>query len=63
MIEILYLLAAGKMKDLTQKYDSNWMTGTKKLRVEDDWWEETMAPYRVRENKKNKQEDDQLQSK
>ena len=51
------------MKDLTQKYDSNWMTGTKKLRVEDDWWEETMAPYRVRENKKNKQEDDQLQSK
>ena len=52
----------GKFKDLTQKYDSKWMTGTAKLRVSDKWWQKTIAPYRPQESKKTKEEDSQLQS-
>jgi len=49
------------VKDLTQKYDTNWMTGTKKLRVDDAWWTETLAPYHVIETNKIKQEDKEIQ--
>ncbi|XP_067949212.1 DNA repair protein complementing XP-C cells homolog [Watersipora subatra] len=52
----------GKFKDLTQKYDSKWMTGTAKLRVSDKWWQKTIAPYRPQESKKTKEEDSQLQN-
>lgn len=54
-------VAGGKFKDLTQKYDSNWMTGTKKLRVDDEWWQAMISPYMVKESKKTKQEDVELQ--
>lgn len=53
---------AGKIKDITQKYDSNWMISTRKLRVESDWWEELIKPYHVKETKKTRLEDEQIQS-
>lgn len=52
----------GKVKDLTAKYDSGWMTGTKKLRVEDIWWQEMISPYHVKETKQMKAEDEQIKS-
>lgn len=36
----------GCVKDVTQRYDPEWMTSTRKRRVEAQWWEETLAPYR-----------------
>ena len=59
----LLCYVAGKVKDVTQKYDSGWMTGTKKLRVDDVWWEEMLTPYHVKESKKTKQEDEKIKSK
>lgn len=54
------MFAGGKVKDVTQKYDSSWMTGTMKLRVSSEWWEEMLAPYHVKESKKTKQEDEKI---
>ncbi|XP_052778468.1 DNA repair protein complementing XP-C cells-like [Mya arenaria] len=34
----------GHLKDVTARYASQWLTETRKLRVDRDWWGETLAP-------------------
>ena len=34
-----------KVKDITQKYAGNWVTQTRKLRIDEEWWKETLQPY------------------
>ncbi|XP_063448923.1 DNA repair protein complementing XP-C cells homolog [Mytilus trossulus] len=36
----------GFIKDLTPKYASKWLTETRKLRIKDEWLQETLAPYK-----------------
>ncbi|OXB82984.1 UNVERIFIED_CONTAM: hypothetical protein H355_001327 [Colinus virginianus] len=36
----------GSVKDVTQRYDPVWMTRTRKNRVDPEWWEDTLQPYR-----------------
>ncbi|XP_007429703.1 DNA repair protein complementing XP-C cells isoform X2 [Python bivittatus] len=36
----------GYVKDVTQRYDPAWMTSTRKCRVDAQWWEDTLAPYK-----------------
>ena len=36
------------IKDVTNRYASSWMSKTRKLRIDDDWWEETLRPYKSR---------------
>nr|XP_056710050.1 DNA repair protein complementing XP-C cells [Euleptes europaea] len=36
----------GCVKDVTQRYDPAWMTSTRKSRVDAQWWEDTLEPYR-----------------
>ncbi|VDI64943.1 xeroderma pigmentosum group C-complementing protein [Mytilus galloprovincialis] len=36
----------GFIKDLTPKYASKWLTETRKLRMKDEWLQETLAPYK-----------------
>ncbi|KAM4651077.1 DNA repair protein complementing XP-C cells [Discoglossus pictus] len=46
---VLYIVGinnSGCVKDVTRRYDPDWMTGTRKRRVDPEWWEETLAPYR-----------------
>ena len=45
------------MKDITQKYASNWVTQTRKLRIDEDWWRETLYPYKPIDLIKDKTED------
>ncbi|KAJ6668285.1 hypothetical protein lerEdw1_015662 [Lerista edwardsae] len=49
----------GCVKDVTQRYDPAWMTLTRKRRVDAQWWEDTLAPYRSpfvkREEKEEKE--------
>lgn len=49
----------GCVKDVTQRYDPVWMTSTRKRRVDAQWWEDTLAPYRSpfvkREEKEEKE--------
>uniref|UniRef100_A0A8D0HIA0 p125 n=1 Tax=Sphenodon punctatus TaxID=8508 RepID=A0A8D0HIA0_SPHPU len=36
----------GSIKDVTQRYDPAWMTSTRKCRVDAEWWEDTLEPFR-----------------
>lgn len=53
----------GFLKDLGAKYDPTWMTASRKRRVDDDWWEDTLEPFLGPEDERDKQEDKELQSK
>uniref|UniRef100_A0ACB8EHB5 Uncharacterized protein n=1 Tax=Sphaerodactylus townsendi TaxID=933632 RepID=A0ACB8EHB5_9SAUR len=57
----------GCVKDVTQRYDPAWMTLTRKRRVDAQWWDDTLNPYRSpfveREKKEEKAFLAQLQDK
>lgn len=49
----------GCVKDVTQRYDPAWMTSTRKSRVDAQWWNDTLEPYRspfVEREKKEEKE-------
>ncbi|XP_038265806.1 DNA repair protein complementing XP-C cells [Dermochelys coriacea] len=49
----------GHVKDVTQRYDPAWMTSTRKCRVDPQWWEDTLEPYKspfVEREKKEERE-------
>lgn len=50
----------GFVKDLGRKYDPTWMTSSRKRRVDDDWWDETLTPFMGPEDEKDKQEDKEV---
>ncbi|XP_055022336.1 DNA repair protein complementing XP-C cells [Boleophthalmus pectinirostris] len=53
----------GFLKDLGSKYDPTWMTSSRKRRVDDEWWEESLEPFLGPEDERGQQEDKELQSK
>ena len=48
MISCLPFLTDKCVKDLTSRYASNWLSKTRKLRVDADWLAETLHPYKSR---------------
>lgn len=34
-----------RVKDITRKYASGWLTSTKKMRIDPAWWEESLKPF------------------
>lgn len=50
----------GFVKDLGRKYDPTWMTTSRKRRVDDDWWEETLSPFLGPEDEKDRKEDKEV---
>lgn len=50
----------GYVKDITPRYASKWLTETRKLRVSDDWLEETVNPYRSCDADSHAKEDDDI---
>ena len=48
MISCLSFLTDNCVKDLTSRYASNWLSKTRKLRVDADWLAETLHPYKSR---------------
>lgn len=40
----------GEWKDVTARYASKWMTETRKLRVDPEWWSETLGVFRCEED-------------
>lgn len=50
----------GFVKDLGRKYDPTWMTTSRKRRVDDDWWDETLTPFMGPEDEKDKKEDKEV---
>ncbi|XP_075039788.1 DNA repair protein complementing XP-C cells isoform X2 [Mixophyes fleayi] len=55
--------SSGQVKDVTQRYDPEWMTGTRKRRVDPEWWQETLRPYRSTGPKREDREDVELEAK
>nr|XP_057940262.1 DNA repair protein complementing XP-C cells [Doryrhamphus excisus] len=51
----------GFVKDLGRKYDPTWMTTTRKRRVEEEWWEETLQPFLRPEDERDKKEETEMQ--
>ncbi|KAM3842747.1 DNA repair protein complementing XP-C cells [Diretmus argenteus] len=53
----------GRLKDLGRKYDPTWMTSSRKRRVDEEWWEQTLEPFLGPEDERDMKEDKELQSK
>uniref|UniRef100_UPI0037E95E59 DNA repair protein complementing XP-C cells isoform X2 n=1 Tax=Semicossyphus pulcher TaxID=241346 RepID=UPI0037E95E59 len=53
----------GFLKDLGRKYDPTWMTSTRKRRVDEEWWEETLEPFLGPEDERDRKEEKELQNK
>ncbi|XP_071331339.1 DNA repair protein complementing XP-C cells isoform X2 [Trachinotus anak] len=53
----------GFVKDMGRKYDPTWMTSSRKRRVDDDWWEETLEPFLGPEDERDMKEEKELQNK
>jgi len=41
----LYVLD-NKVKDLTAKYSARWATSWKRLRLDEQWWNEVLEPFK-----------------
>ena len=39
------LILGGAVKDLTLRYASDWMSGAKKRRVNEEWWQESLRLF------------------
>lgn len=50
----------GFVKDLGRKYDPTWMTSSRKRRVDEDWWDETLQPFLGPEDEKDKREEKEV---
>ncbi|EOA97369.1 DNA-repair protein complementing XP-C cells, partial [Anas platyrhynchos] len=53
----------GSVKDVTQRYDPVWMTTTRKNRVDPEWWEDTLQPYRSPFVERDEKEEKEFQVK
>ncbi|XP_044919297.1 DNA repair protein complementing XP-C cells isoform X4 [Mustela putorius furo] len=53
----------GWVRDVTQRYDPDWMTATRKCRVDAKWWAETLRPYQSPLVEREKKEDSEFQAK
>jgi len=56
---MLYVLAInnkGRIKDVTQRYASNYLTQTRKMRVDQDWLDATLNPFMDKEGEKEDKE-------
>lgn len=50
----------GSVRDVTQRYDPVWMTATRKSRVDPEWWEETLQPYKSPYVERDKKEENEV---
>ncbi|XP_068452981.1 DNA repair protein complementing XP-C cells [Clinocottus analis] len=53
----------GFLKDLGRKYDPTWLTSSRKRRVDEEWWEETIGSFLGPEDERDKKEEKELQNK
>lgn len=53
----------GSVKDVTQRYDPVWMTITRKKRVDPEWWEDTLQPYKSPFADRDKKEETEVNDK
>ncbi|XP_043269191.1 DNA repair protein complementing XP-C cells homolog [Venturia canescens] len=60
---VLYVVAwnsVGTLKDVTRRYCPHWLTETRKKRVDENWWTETLLPWKENDSVLSKAEDEML---
>ncbi|XP_062396243.1 DNA repair protein complementing XP-C cells [Sardina pilchardus] len=63
---ISYVVAVdgdGYVKDLSSRYDPTWLTSSRRRRVDQDWWDETLLFYEAPDSEREKKEDNELEAK
>lgn len=60
MVYVLGFNNQNKVKDITRRYASEWLTGTQKLRAKSEWLNETLKPFRGKKTARDKEEDEYL---
>lgn len=50
----------GSVRDVTQRYDPVWMTATRKSRVDPEWWEDTLQPYKSPHVERDEKEENEV---
>lgn len=63
VIYIVGIDTVGHVKDVTQRYDTEWMTSTRKRRIDAEWWEETLMPYTSPSTTQEEREDAEFEAK
>lgn len=53
---------SGHVNDVTRRYDPEWMTRTRKRRVDSEWWEETLRPFRNPDMKREDREEAEVRT-
>lgn len=60
---VLYVIAYNaerSIKDVTRRYCPQWLSVTRKQRIDEKWWTETLSYWLERETPMSKQEDELL---
>lgn len=50
----------GYIKDLSRRYDPTWLTSSRKRRIDQDWWDETLDIYEAPDSEREKKEDNEV---
>ncbi|XP_015121057.1 DNA repair protein complementing XP-C cells homolog [Diachasma alloeum] len=60
---VLYIIgwnSSGTLKDITRRYCPHWLTDTRKHRVDEKWWKESLAPWAEKDTAMSRAEDEML---
>ncbi|KAH0552003.1 hypothetical protein KQX54_004093 [Cotesia glomerata] len=60
---VLYVVAwnsVGKLKDVTRRYCRHWLTVTRKQRIDQEWWTESLSPWIESNSVMSRAEDEAL---
>ncbi len=57
MLYVVGIDNEGSVKDLTRRYVNKWLTSVIGKRVDSDWWEQTLEPYRTFATNRDEAED------
>lgn len=63
---VLYVIAYNSerlIKDVTRRYCPQWLSVTRKQRIDEKWWTETLSYWQERETAMSKGEDELLDRK
>lgn len=50
----------GYLKDVSSRYDPNWLTSSRKRRIDSEWWAETLCYYECPDSEQKKEEDKEV---
>ena len=48
------------LKDVTRRYCTQYSTVTRKLRVDEEWWKQSLKPFLGARNARDREEDEEL---